>query len=244
MNTTDIDRNWNHLYPEFRKRLKSLITEAGDKALELKMLEGYRSSERQRVLYAMGRPSEPGYQPGSIVTYSRIPTWHGAGLAADCYPVIEGKLTYTFSHAQTELYQKLMTEYGLRSSGMQGDYGHTQLNTEEPTRIKALHWVQNGFKDIEILVNGTTIPDTDTELDAENHISARIRPVMNSLNVSLIYVTAAEAIVRRNGENYSFRIVNRGGYGTFDIKELNQFPGVEVRWDNASKRVIVHSTAV
>jgi hypothetical protein len=59
------DRSYDHLFPEFRRRLQK-VTQAMREltGCEWHMMEGYRSLERQRWLYAQGR-----MRPGPIVTW-------------------------------------------------------------------------------------------------------------------------------------------------------------------------------
>lgn len=249
MKNQESDSNWNHLFPEFRQRLRSLFEEASKKGLVLQMVEGYRSPARQEMLYAQGRPQEPGYQPGSIVTYSRIPKWHGAGLAADCYPEVHGNLTFTFSSAQLQIYRSLMSVHGLRTAGMKGDYGHTQMDADEPTRLKAVQWVRNGFMEsslsnISIEVNGTPVSDADAIFDADAHVSARIRPILDILGAAIVSVTATLVSVEWAGEKVALKAEMRGGHATIEMNELRKMTGIEVQWNSSKKRVIVRNMVV
>ncbi len=247
MKTQEVDTDWNHLFPEFRLQLKAVFEEAAKEGLILSMVEGYRSNARQEQLFAQGRRNEPKFRPGKIVTYSRVPKWHGAGLAADSYPTVHGKLTYNFSNVDIQIYHALMLKHSLQTSGMPGDDGHAQLNTDESTRLKALHWVQNGFQDyavnnITIEMNGKEIIDAHAAMEREGHVSARLRPILDVLGARIISVLADIAHVKWNCVNYSLPITIKESHAIFEVSELRKLAGIEVVWNPTARKMIVKST--
>lgn len=81
------DRDPNHLYPAFRDRIITAISDLNrylgkhHPGYSAKLIEGFRSTERQQQLYAQGRT-----KPGKIVTKKNGTTNksnHQSSLAAD-----------------------------------------------------------------------------------------------------------------------------------------------------------------
>jgi peptidoglycan L-alanyl-D-glutamate endopeptidase CwlK len=135
------DRDYGHLYPEFRRRLQQ-VTQAMLKqtGLEWHLMEGYRSLERQRWLYAQGRT-----RPGPVVTWMKSPLWHGSGLAADLAPVKDGEIWYGAPLKYWELLRVTGARYGLTNPAFRrGDHGHLQLG-DAHLRELALAWIGRGF---------------------------------------------------------------------------------------------------
>lgn len=84
------DRSLEHLYPEFREKVKTIQKELDAycakhyKGHKFKIIEGFRSASYQNSLYQKGRT-----KPGRIVTYKdgyRAKSNHQYGLAVDFWP--------------------------------------------------------------------------------------------------------------------------------------------------------------
>jgi hypothetical protein len=158
------DNCWLHLHPAFRERLRRAHAAVGAATgLTWVLVEGYRSDERQRELWAQGRT-----RPGPIVTWKRVPHWHGAGLAGDSVPLQDGQPWYG---AGRQIWQALLAAG--RAEGLEnpewrkGDLGHLQL-TDWELRAEAQAWVRAGFgdpgmriSDQPVYVNGRLVPDAD-----------------------------------------------------------------------------------
>lgn len=119
------DRNMDHLYPPFAEKLKATLAQATHEtkgkhgADHWVLVEGLRTQARQNWLYAQGRPGEPGYHPGDIVTHIRVSN-HSSALAGDCYPVdAHGNIMW-------EAHESLWAQFGhcVRANGLQwgGDF--------------------------------------------------------------------------------------------------------------------------
>jgi peptidoglycan L-alanyl-D-glutamate endopeptidase CwlK len=135
------DRSYDHLYPEFRRRLLQVTLKMHEQTgLEWHMMEGYRSAERQRYLYAQGRT-----RPGPVITWLKTPLWHGSGLAADMAPVLNGQIWYG---APLSMWQALLAtgkKHGLSNPAFRrGDHGHLQLG-DARLREQARAWIARGF---------------------------------------------------------------------------------------------------
>ena len=139
MNT---DKNWNHLFPEFRERLEKLLPKLQSKTkLPWVLIEGFRSQARQDYLYAQGRT-----RPGKIVTWTRNPRWHGVGLAGDIAPYKDESVWYGCPYSYWLMVRDFGKELGLENPVWEkGDFGHLQYGNEE-LRHKASDWVKRGFK--------------------------------------------------------------------------------------------------
>ena len=81
------DRNLDHLYPEFRAKVKAIVKDGNAWCKKhrpghsILMTEGFRTKERQQELYAQGRTA-----PGQKVTQKNgttNPSKHQSALAAD-----------------------------------------------------------------------------------------------------------------------------------------------------------------
>ena len=92
------DRDLNHLYPRFREKVAAVLTDLkkyADKHMPgytWIVVEGYRTAEYQRSLYAKGRT-----KPGSIVTNRdgvKKRSNHQSSLAVDIAPVSGGKVVW------------------------------------------------------------------------------------------------------------------------------------------------------
>jgi hypothetical protein len=97
------DSNPANLIIEFRSRLESVLAALAAEGTPFRLVEGFRTVERQQWLYGSGRPDvKPFGRTGAIVTYkdgtrqlsnhqgNRTP---GSGAAADCYPVVGNRIT-------------------------------------------------------------------------------------------------------------------------------------------------------
>jgi hypothetical protein len=97
-----IDSSAFSLVADFRSRLQSALEDLALQGRPFKLVEGFRTTERQQWLYGSGRPSvKPFGRPGPIVTNADGVTKKskhqgdgaaGSGVAADCYPLRNGKV--------------------------------------------------------------------------------------------------------------------------------------------------------
>lgn len=110
------DRNLNHLYPTFRKKVQAIQIGLNVYALKhqpgvtWKMVEGFRTPEYQNELYQQGRTKE-----GPIVTHRdgyKKRSVHQSSLAADFLPFKDGKIT-TISRDHWDYYGHLVRQLGL-----------------------------------------------------------------------------------------------------------------------------------
>ena len=77
------DRNLNHLHPTFRKPFEAWLAHARESGFKILVYETFRSPERQKYLYALGRTIPPF---GRVVTYT-LDSCHRYGIAADLVPL-------------------------------------------------------------------------------------------------------------------------------------------------------------
>jgi len=97
-----IDGDVADLLPAFNVKLKAALAYLSGAGTPFKLVEGFRSAERQRWLYGSGRPTTKPYRrPGPIVTnadgFAKRSNHQGdgnpgSGRAADCYPMRNGKV--------------------------------------------------------------------------------------------------------------------------------------------------------
>jgi hypothetical protein len=97
-----IDANPADLDPSFRAKLNAALVALLAANTPFKLVEGFRTVDRQQWLYGSGRPNVTPYgRPGKIVTNADGVTnkskhqgagTAGTGLAADCYPMQSGKV--------------------------------------------------------------------------------------------------------------------------------------------------------
>ncbi len=95
-----IDANPANLASEFRSSLQSALDALSTAGTAFKLVEGFRTTDRQQWLYGSGRPNAVPYgRPGPIVTNAdgvNSKSNHqgdgtaGSGRAADCYPLKNG----------------------------------------------------------------------------------------------------------------------------------------------------------
>jgi peptidoglycan L-alanyl-D-glutamate endopeptidase CwlK len=126
------DRDFENLYPVFADRvqaalkmLNTYLYKDGEPKFagiaKAALFEGYRSLERQAWLYAQGRTRK-----GPIVTYTKIPGYHGYGLAADvAFKTLGGQWTWKAPEAAWELYGHCVRAVGLAWAGNWEKYPET-----------------------------------------------------------------------------------------------------------------------
>lgn len=119
-------RQWELLDAEFRQRLLAVFKLMREKHnIEMVLIEGYRSPERQAALAALG--------PG--VTHAGAErSYHQHGLAADCAFLVDGRIVISEQDARAargyELYGELAQSFGLVWGGgwrSLKDLGHVEL---------------------------------------------------------------------------------------------------------------------
>jgi len=96
------DRNFANLDPAFQARLAAALSALTERGTPFKLVEGFRTVERQQWLFGSGRPTAvPFGRPGPIVTQrdgvKRLSNHQGdgtpgSGRGADCYPTRNGKV--------------------------------------------------------------------------------------------------------------------------------------------------------
>lgn len=149
------DRNLDHLYPEFSKKVKAVDGMMHVYAIthmpgwEWRITEGFRTTERQKELYAQGRT-----KPGSIVTQKNGTTnksSHQSGLAVDFAPFHNGKLDYNVSNVHWAYLGHAARSVGLEWGGdWDGgfiDKPHIEWDRDDAqTYAKARVWLkENGL---------------------------------------------------------------------------------------------------
>ncbi len=97
-----IDPSPADLLPAFRSQLDAALTTLRNAGTPFKLVEGFRTVERQQWLYGSGRPNAQPYgRPGPILTNADGVTKKskhqgngtpGSGMAADCYPTRNGSV--------------------------------------------------------------------------------------------------------------------------------------------------------
>lgn len=144
------DRDWNHLYPEFRDTLKKIVDQvtletAKMGVLKWALIEGYRSTERQLYLYGQGRLGVSGVKyarAGDQVTWDKVPRHHGYGLAADLAPMKNGQIWWEASQQVWSQLRHVAHVHGC-ITGMDwkgkasGDTGHVQFAEEKDAALKS-----------------------------------------------------------------------------------------------------------
>lgn len=249
MSKTKLDSAPEHLYPLFRAKLLDVL-EKTSKATGYQwvMAEGYRSPERQLWLYASGRT-----RPGPVVTWMRVPRYHGTGLAADCYPTRNGR-TPDFSigakHYQT--FRRIYTEAGLTNPAWaKGDMGHVQM-PGDAVRVKALEWVRAGFPnsgpvppkaptrdEVSVIVAGHPIPDADAFL-SEGRAYVALRPVADQLDWTIESVKDGKALLVDDDREQALPLLLREGRGFVAARDLEAL-GASVKWDPTTKTVRIET---
>jgi len=104
------DRKYQGLDDEFAEKLAVFEARLAKAGIKVKLTCGYRSTEEQNRLHALGRT-----QPGRIVTNARGGySWHNFGLAADYAFVIGGQLTWS---GPWKVFGRIARECGLEWGG-------------------------------------------------------------------------------------------------------------------------------
>lgn len=128
-----INRNPADLDPGFRKALALTLGELAVEGMPFKFHEGFRTRERQAWLYAQGRS-----RPGRIVTHrdgeSKLSNHQGdgepgTGRAADCYPIINGRVTLDPPKGYWERYAEIAEKNGL-TAGFRWESPHDPPHVE------------------------------------------------------------------------------------------------------------------
>lgn len=96
-----VDSDPAHLLPAFTAKLQAALAQLAAANTPFKLVEGFRTRERQQWLYGSGRLAAPFGRPGPIVTNADGVTklsrhqgngTAGSGTAADCYPTRDGRV--------------------------------------------------------------------------------------------------------------------------------------------------------
>lgn len=117
MTEPPIDRNPDALDPEFRRRLAMTLGTLALEGIIMKFHEGFRTSARQQYLYAQGR-TRPGPKVTNANGTSKLSNHQGngsfgSGCAADCYPVVNGKVTLEPPEKIWQRYAEVAEQNGL-----------------------------------------------------------------------------------------------------------------------------------
>jgi hypothetical protein len=111
-----VNRDPAKLDPEFRQRLEKVVARMEQEfGHRVEMVEGFRTPERQKAIFAQGRT-----EPGPIATWT-TESLHSQGRAADLQ--VDGKWENPVGYARLQLIAK---EEGLRVLGSK-DPGHLEL---------------------------------------------------------------------------------------------------------------------
>lgn len=118
-----IDRDPEHLDSDFRARLLKVLEILAAEGQPFKFHEGFRTTTRQQWLYGQGRPqTKPFGRPGDTVTDKNGTTnlsnhqgngTPGSGRAADCYPLINGKVAINAPAKVWKRYAEVAESEGL-----------------------------------------------------------------------------------------------------------------------------------
>lgn len=99
------------LDPQFRKKIRIFLSKARKEGIDLRLVEGHRSCERQNKLYAQGRTA-----PGQIVTKAKCgQSPHNYKKAGDVYEFKNGKVL--FENPNWDRIGELAVESGLEWGG-------------------------------------------------------------------------------------------------------------------------------
>lgn len=109
------DRNLDHLYPDFRRRFINLQIEMENLFHPIFLTEGFRTAERQRELYSIGRIKGIIVKPWQVVTRAKPgQSYHNYGLAADI--AFSSKEPYSEEHPW-KLLGQIAPKHGLEWGG-------------------------------------------------------------------------------------------------------------------------------
>jgi len=99
------------LSPNFRKKMRSYLNSAREEGIDLRLIEGFRSCERQDKLYAQGRTEK-----GDIVTNAKCgQSIHNYSEAGDVYEYKNGKIL--FKNPNWDRIGELAVQAGLEWGG-------------------------------------------------------------------------------------------------------------------------------
>lgn len=143
-NPQSIDKDFDHLYPDFRNKCTKTIEQANTETegkfpgfVKWVLFEGFRSQARQAYLYAQGRS-----RPGSKVTNAQTSPYHNRGIAADIVwldaqgdPHWDGKseMWAVLGHCA----RANGLEWGGDWGGSLGDVGHIQIPKTQLASVTA-----------------------------------------------------------------------------------------------------------
>lgn len=232
MGVKTVDKDWGHLYPDFRERLKRVLSATSQKTgVEWKMAEGHRGAERQLWLWQSGRT-----RPGPILTWMKTPKSHGASLAADSYPPRINSPMHFY-----ETYRECYLAEGLDNPAWtKSDLGHCQLS-DPFIRQKALAWVRAGFQDpapahsdVKVYIGAELIPDADAYI-AGGHVYAALRPLTDALDLVITKVVDGRATLVNDMTDFSIPLVMQGKRGFSPIWLLP----AEVTWDPKTRTACI-----
>jgi peptidoglycan LD-endopeptidase CwlK len=124
--TATANRQWELLDAEFRQRLLGVFKLMKERhGLEMVLIEGYRSPQRQDQLASMG---------ASVTHAKGGQSYHQFGLAADCAFLLDGRLVISEADPRAargyELYGNIAQSFGLTWGGTWRsikDLGHVEL---------------------------------------------------------------------------------------------------------------------
>ncbi len=123
-------REWALLDPEFRQRLLLTMQIMRERHhIDMVLLEGYRSDERQTRLAALGP---------HVTRAAAGASWHQVGLAADCAFLFDGRVVIDEKDPRAErayaLYGEVAQAAGLTWGGVWRnlkDFGHVELRRSQ-----------------------------------------------------------------------------------------------------------------
>ncbi len=239
MSRIDIDNDWDHLWPDFRDRLRRVFADCRGERIRMVLFEGYRSPERQLHLFAQGRT-----RPGPKVTGMKFPKWHGAGLAADCYPVRDGRMVFAFSQKELRSYRHAMARHGLRPTSFAGDFGHCELACDEPRRKEAEGWANAGFPRREAVREPVAVLVAGAAVECFGYIQSGascgwVRPLATALGIELGVPSGGRITLRRGGRSARVPCEVREGRAFIILKALEQLPGLTAGYDRDRNAVVI-----
>jgi peptidoglycan LD-endopeptidase CwlK len=127
--TADANRQWELLDADFRQRLLAVFKRMREQhGLEMVLIEGYRSPQRQAQLAGFGR---------AVTLAGPEESWHQFGLAADCAFLFDGKIVISETDPRAAagyaLYGEMAKLFGLQWGGAWRsikDLGHVELRVQ------------------------------------------------------------------------------------------------------------------
>ncbi|MBS1716448.1 MAG: M15 family metallopeptidase [Armatimonadetes bacterium] len=145
---SEIDRNPEHLFPAFREKIVQIIADMDAwtaihlPSYKAAMAEGFRTTARQKELYAQGRDKDGAVTDRKkTVTYKNgttNPSNHQSGLAADIAFERDGELTWDVPDVAWAYLRHLAHVQGL-VSGSDWQTFKDEPHIEWPTSDKATY---------------------------------------------------------------------------------------------------------